>query len=1003
VNLVEEKTGSTALVGYKDGSLYTLCLRVRREVLVASQDTSSVNDVLQVSQTANGGNILKPSTSCGYLWHLRFGHISENKIKMMQRNNLVIGLEGDLNGDFFCEGCSYGRMTRTPVGKVTDRETRVGHSIHSDVGHLPVKSIGGNNYFVVFKDEASCYRQVFFMKEKNQVLKSFKLFLNEVRAKTPWKVRKFRSDNGTEYINQQFKDFLMEERIMFETSPAYKSQMNGMAEREMRTLKELAKSMIHGNSLSEYLFAEAINTACYLYNRAPNRTSTTTTPYECWFGSKPSVSHLRIFGTTAYVLVPDVKRKKLDRNAEQVLFVGYGNSDKLFRVYSPTRRCVDIVCDIRFNEALPEKTVFVDDEFTQGASTQQSSSLPDSEGASGDQVIGEDILNKFAISDSEGDDGSSPLPPSDSSEIDSDDHFTFSQASRVNVNHSPVVQSSASKRGRPRGSKNYSKPPEPTDRITRSNQAAHVASADPFDRKEALKREDRDHWIKAMDEEIAALDKNRTWILVDLPKGRNLVSSKWVLRRKFKPDGSLERYKGRLVARGFTQTSGVDFHETFSPVVRYESVRLIIGLAASLDMDMCQFDVKTAFLYGDLNEEIYMSQPEGYNDGSNRVCLLKKGLYGLKQAPRQWNEKFHSFLVSNGLKGSEADNSVYYASSSTSSIILGLYVDDGLLCCSSKTVMNQLLNEMKKLFAIKVGSPDCFVSLEIKRFRDLRIIQVNQRGYITRMLSRYNMSECKSCVTPGDSQEKLTKTPTTESNDVKEDMSQVPYREAVGSLMFLMHCSRPDISFQVTKAAQFNVDPKPHHWKALKRVFRYLKGTADYSLHYGSREALSLTAFCDSDWAGDPETRRSTTGFIVMIGGGPVSWSTRQQKTVAISTTEAEYMAGVEVVKEIKWIKQLLLDLGQEETSTKISSIFCDNQGAIALTKNPGHHARTKHIDVKHHFIRQEQENRVVNFKYTPTNKQAADMMTKNLVSPKLISCCQIIQLRGTTSSKKEC
>jgi hypothetical protein len=295
----------------------------------------------EVETTARSAEVCdKTSKESGYLWHLRLGHISGSKIQMTKRNNIVDGLTGNLSNDYFCPGCCFGRMTRSPVGTLSSRETRVGNSIHSDIqGPLPVKSIGGNRWFVVFKDEASCYRQVFFMKEKNQVLKCFKLFINEVEATTRWKVRKLRSDNAKEYLMKDFQDYLLEKGILFETSPAYKPQMNGMAEREMRTLKELAKSMLHSDSLPKYLWAEAVNTACYVINRVPNRTSTTT-PFESWFGKKPSVSHMRIFGSMAYVLIPEVKRRKFDKNAEQVIFVGYGKSDKLFRICSPSRRIV---------------------------------------------------------------------------------------------------------------------------------------------------------------------------------------------------------------------------------------------------------------------------------------------------------------------------------------------------------------------------------------------------------------------------------------------------------------------------------------------------------------------------------------------------------------------------------------------------------------------------------------------------------------------------------------
>lgn len=1039
VVLTSKETGQVDLVGYLDGHLYTLCMRIKKEALVADNTTSTstytripeieVNDSPSLTEVSRVDDV-DVTPSCqgkGYLWHLRFGHISVNKIRMMQKNGLVEGLEDNIEDDFFCDGCCLGRITKSPTGTPRVRESRVGHSIHSDIGGpLPVESIGRNKYFVVFKDEASCFRKVYFFREKNQVLSCFKKYLNEMQAKTEWKVCKFRSDNGTEFVGQDFKDFLIHRGIHYETSPAYRPQLNGIAEREMRTHQELGLSMIHSSDLPQFLWAEAINTACYLMNRVPNRKSTTTTPFEMWFGRKPSVSHLRIFGTTAFIPVPGVKRKKLDKRGERVVFVGYGESDKLFRIYSPERRVVEIVNDIRFDEILPEKLVFsrVNNNFVskhkqEGVSPgiDSISSLDDDDEESSEDSHPQEELSTQALTE----DALEDLLPQSSSSVSGDGNvsFRFSTPQRsTSSSSSQVIDTAESEgeeltlgpikrgRGRPKGSKSNSKPYPSSDRVLRERKQALTVSSDPIDRRDALSRPDKNEWIKSMDEEMEALKKNKTWVLVPLPQGRKTVSCKWVLRTKVKPDGSLDRYKGRLVARGFSQTHGVDYHETYSPVVRYESIRTILSLAASTDMEICQFDVKTAFLYGDLHEEVYMTQPEGYEDGTDNVCLLKKSLYGLKQAPRQWNIKFHTFLVSFGLVRSEADQSVYFSSSKSSTIILALYVDDGLLCCSPRDLMHRLLKELETQFEVKVDDPQVFVGLEIKRQRDKRLITINQQGYIGRILARFNMSDCKSCVTPGESTVKLTKSmkDVDDCGDSKEDMTNIPYREAVGSLMFLMHCSRPDIAFEVTKVAQFCENPQPPHWKRVKRIMRYLKGTQDYALHFGCKiNDLSLTAYCDSDWAGDPETRRSTSGFLVMFGRGPVSWNTRQQKTVALSSTEAEYMSAVEVVKEIKWMKQLLTDIGQRQLASTTTCIFCDNQGAICLSKSPNFHGRTKHIDVKHHFIRQEQEDGVISIDYISTNHQPSDMMTKSLVSSKLLKCCNDIGLRGTITSKKEC
>lgn len=528
--------------------------------------------------------------------------------------------------------------------------------------------------------------------------------------------------------------------------------------------------------------------------------------------------------------------------------------------------------------------------------------------------------------------------------------------------------------------------------------AAYVSSSEdyiPATFSQAMACDEKEQWNDAMAKEMDSLKQNKTWTLVPRPKGRKVIRSKWVFAVKRKPDGTLIKFKARQVAKGFSQVEGVDYTSVFAPVARSGSIRTVLSLAASQNMKLTQFDVCTAFLYGDLDEEIFMEQPDGFNDGTDRVCRLQKGLYGLKQASRQWNLKFIAFLEKHGLKRSAADPCVYTAGND---MIVCLYVDDGLICCKSDEKMQRLIKDLKKEFKITTSDVSCFVGLEIEQHKDQII--VHQRGYIRRMLEKFQMQDCKPATTPAEGKVKLTKGMAPRSDQERTQMSSVPYREAVGSLMYAAVSSRPDISFIVGKLAKFVENPGPGHWQAAKRVFRYLKGTQDHVIRY-KRGCSRLTGFCDSDWVGDQDDRRSTTGFVFVLNGGPIT--SRSQTSVALSTLEAEYMAMSEATKEGIWLRSLLMDLGHEQKDGL--SIRVDNQSAIKLCDNAEFHNRSKHIDIRYHFVRDESEKGTISFDYIASQENAADVFTKSLCAPTFNHCLEILKIksgRGTTSQSQE-
>ena len=948
-----KKDGVVSLVGEKRDNMYHMLIRTVTKGAHVSAGNLSID-----------------------LWHERLCHIGEANMKSLVSEKMATGITLPAQSRLsFCEGCQYGRMERKPFKPAEERECQPGENIHSDVaGPIHVTSVGKSRFIVVFKDEATSFRRLFFVKEKSEVLNCFKDFVNEVEAAMGCRqVKRFRSDGAKEYLSQDFTQYLRSKGIVRETSPAYTPQSNGFVERENRTLLEKARSMLWMRNMPAFLWAEAVATAAYVLNRLPTCRQKGTTPFELWTRKKPDLSHLRIFGCDAFVLMPAVHRKKLDRKAEKGIFVGYGKSDSIFRVYMPAKRNVFESREVNFNETLAGKVAVFNDllQDKSSAGINDQDEQPDVEGEEDGQ-------------------------PADES---SDKPLDFEDAQE------DVVTPARRGPGRPAGSQNKPKPPavphkmdrrKPDERKIPSRFGMLARLADPQTVEEALAGEDAADWESAMQEEMDALLKNKTWELVHLPAHQRTVKNKWVFRRKRNPDGTVCRHKARLCAKGFSQRAGIDYDEVYAPVVRYESVRILLAVAAHHRLHLMQFDVKTAFLHGDLEEEIFMDQPACFDDGTGRICRLLKGLYGLKQAPRQWNRKFDDFLQRWGLQPAKTDPCIYHCRhDGKGMVLLAIYVDDGLLCCEKERTQDEILVELRKCFEVTAGTANTYVGLEIDYCRQKGKVTVTQAGYIEQLLQRFGMSDCKSISTPADTHTKLTKSMCLE----QQPAVKFPYREAVGCLMWLSVCSRPDITFHVNQVARFCDDAGKEHVQAVKRIFRYLAGTRDLKLTYGG-SSLELMGFCDSDYAGCLDTRRSTAGIILMLNGGPVYWSSKRMKTVAQSSTEAEYMALALASNDIRWHRQLLKEIGCRQSHPTV--IKSDSNGAIQLAGKQSFSPRTKHIDVRVHLVRSEKEQGNIVLDFVGTKEQPADMLTKALCGPAFTHCRQMIHMVGHADGLRE-
>ena len=489
--------------------------------------------------------------------------------------------------------------------------------------------------------------------------------------------------------------------------------------------------------------------------------------------------------------------------------------------------------------------------------------------------------------------------------------------------------------------------------------------------------------------------ENGTFELVQLPPGSKAIGSRWVFHVKRNADGSIERYKARVVAQGFSQRPGFDYTETFAPTPKWAALRAILALAAIEDLELESVDISSAYLNGDLEEEVYMRQPEGFVEkGNDWYWRLIKSLYGLKQAGRCWHKKLNEVLESIGFKRAICEHSIWIYQRGDERVIIPVFIDDITIAARSKEAVQRVKTDLKAHFKLRDLGPTSFLlGVEVKRNRPNRTLTLSQRQYVLDILERFGLADCNSVTTPLDPSVRLSSahSPTT-PEDIGE-MSSIPYLQAVGALMYLAIATRPDIAYSVGVLARFSKNPGLQHWKAVKHLFRYLKGTLDYKLTYSGLHPSSelFTAYTDADHGGNPDNGRSTSGYIVKMGNGAVSWSSCLQSIVALSTTEAEYVAATSAGQEILWFRNLFTEFGYNMDAP--STLHIDNQSALSVAKNPEHHGRMKHLDLRLYWLRDEVEKGSIRMVHLATNLMPADILTKALSRVKVGEMVEMLGL----------
>jgi hypothetical protein len=485
-----------------------------------------------------------------------------------------------------------------------------------------------------------------------------------------------------------------------------------------------------------------------------------------------------------------------------------------------------------------------------------------------------------------------------------------------------------------------------------------------------MKHPNAAEWKAACERERSSFEERGIYEVVSRPRDGKVIGSKWVFHIERGPDGEIQKYKARVVAEACAQGEGIDYDETFAPVAKLSSLRTILALAAERDLELHHMKVKSAHLNGKLKEEIYMEPPPGLDIPDGMVLRLLKAVYGAKQGGRIWHKEK---LEAMGYKRTEADHAVFVRIRDGKVSIIALHVDDSIMASNDPKALERDKDALKQCYQMTdLGEPTCLLGMHVTRDRNKGWIALSQEKYIDEILERFGKANACPISTPALANEHLRKLDSPEV-DTKT------YQRAIGMLIYPMSATRPDIAYAVAALERHRANPGRDHQRALDRVFQYLCATKDQQLVFqrGSPDGTALVGYADADWANDVNDRKSISGYVFMLGGGAISWSSEKQTTVALSNHEAEYIAGTHAARELVWLRQLLNDLGHGTDSPTVLHI--DNQSAIAIAQNPTCSDSTKHIEVKHHYLRKKVEDEVIDPRYKPTGEQLADVLTKGL------------------------
>ncbi|GJU03420.1 retrovirus-related pol polyprotein from transposon TNT 1-94 [Tanacetum coccineum] len=815
-------------------------------------------------------------------------------------------------------GCS--RHMTSNKDLFSSYKTMDGELLHMDLfGPLAVQSYEGNFYTLVIVDDYSRYTWTRFLKHKIEAFDNFKILIKRIQTQKGCPIISICTDHGREFDNEvQFGAFCDANGITHNFL-APSTPLNGVVERKNRTLQEMTRTMLNEQFIPQKFWCNAIDTATYILNRIFIRPFLGKTPYELLKGKKPFLEYFKVFGNKCFILNTKDYLTKFDPKSTEGIFLSYSPNSKAYVVLNRETIRVKESLNVKFNESHPPKLPPLED----------------------DDVLENEYIERqekdLEIKENE------PLSKEILNIKESKDH--------------PLETVIC----------NLSKRTLRSQVQSQSNIFCFVSSIEPKNIKEAIQDES---WTIAMQDELNQFKTNDVWSLVPPPENQTIIGTKWVFKNKLDENGIVSRNKARLVAQGYNQQEGIYFDETYAPVARLESIRILLAYACAHDFKLYQMDVKSAFLNGSINEEVYVAQPLGFVDFEipNHVFKIKKALYCLKQAPKAWYDRIKAFFINHNYTMGLVDNTLLIKKRKSHIIIVQIYVDDIIFGSTCQDLCNDFSKIMHDEFEMSMmGELNLFLGLQIKQLEDK--IFFNQSKYVKEMLKKFGLKDSKPIKTPMASETKLTR------DEDGEPINDTKYCGMIGSLLYLT-ASRPNIMFSVCLCACFQEAPKTSHLEAVKRIFRYIKGTSHLGLWYPKRIGVETIVYADSDHAGYYVDRKSTSGVCTFMGCCLTSWFSKKQTTLAISTTEAEYVSTGKTCQQALWMKQALVDY---DINLDDIPVLCDNKGAIDLRKNPVLHSRIKHIEIHHHFLRDNVQKENISTEKVSSEDNIANILTKPL------------------------
>lgn len=984
----------------------TLCVlqdRCSKTLIGAGEERGGVYYFTDV-RVARVNKAVKVESSV--LWHRRLGHPAFSVLSSLP---LFSGV--GVSDSHTCEVCFEAKQTRESFSESSNKTSDCFELIHTDVwGPYRVKSSHGASYFLTIVDDYSRTVWTFLLLEKSDVkrmIQSFCLYAETQFGKT---VKKVRSDNGTEFLC--LSDFFKSKGIIHQTSCVATPQQNGRVERKHRHLLNVARSLLFQSSMPVKFWGEAIRAAAHVINLTPTKVLNGKCPHEVLFGSAQSYSDLRVFGSLCFAHKKLRDKNKFVSRSRKCVFVGYPFGKKGWQLYDLENNELFVSRDVIFreeefpfsetvsNESTPlvametfDDVILLHEEGDGNVGNRGSSSVS-TEKDQGVTSVSEDpavieigpevvpeteeqrnsdtatVVNPVVVPVTEEQLGRGQRIKTPSVLLN--DYITYnavydnSTPPALTSNHSYSVYFEPVT-----GKTLYPLTEFISDDAFSVGHKAFVAvvcsEREPKNFTEAMRDK---RWSKAVYKEVDALEFSHTWSVVDLPPGRVALGTMWVFKIKYNADGTVERFKARLVVLGNRQKAGSDYDETFAPVAKMTTVRSLLKIVAANNWEVHQMDVHNAFLHGDLHEEVYIKLPQGVTSSEpNKVCKLHKSLYGLKQAPRCWFEKLTKALIRAGFVQSYSDYSLFIYSHGHVEIRVLIYVDDLIICGNDGEAIRKFKNYLGECFHMKdLGRLKYFLGIEIARGKEGFVI--SQRKYALDIVEETGLTTSAPAATPMEQNHHLA------TDDSAFLTKPARYRRLVGRLIYLVN-TRPDISYSVHILSQFMKKPREKHMDAALRVVRFLKGTMGQGILLKADTDLRLSIYCDADWAACPMTRRSLIAYVAMIGGSPVSWKTKKQNVVSHSSAEAEYRAMSIATREIAWLRQLLIDLGFAPQSP--ARLFCDSKSALHIASNPVFHERTKHVEINCHRVRDALKSGLLTCSYVGTKEQLADVLTKAL------------------------